>query len=153
MRLIDANLLLYAYDSTSPRYEPVRRWLEEVMTGDEEVGLAIVSLLTFLRIGTNPRCSEPRSHRRKRSGPSPPGWIDRTCPGTATEVHWSVLQDLCRAGRARGPLLMDAHLAALAVEHGAVLCTTDRDLARFPGIRIDDPLPDRLDEIVARRVA
>jgi len=57
-----------------------------------------------------------------------------------TDRHWSVLNELAVAGQARGPLLMDAHLAALAVEHGATLCTTDRDFARFPRLRVHDPL-------------
>jgi hypothetical protein len=57
-----------------------------------------------------------------------------------TERHWLLLTELAAGGQARGPLLMDAHLAALAAEHGATLCTTDRDFTRFPGVRVKDPL-------------
>jgi predicted nucleic acid-binding protein len=57
-----------------------------------------------------------------------------------TERHWSLVEELAVAGQARGPLLMDAHLAALAIEHGATLCTTDRDFARFAGLRLQNPL-------------
>jgi predicted nucleic acid-binding protein len=57
-----------------------------------------------------------------------------------TPRHWSVLNELAVAGQARGPLVMDAHLAAPAVEHGAVVCTTDRDFARFPGVRVSNPI-------------
>lgn len=141
MILIDANLLLYAYDSSSPRHDRAREWLEDVLSGEEEVRFALTSVLAFLRIGTHSAVF--RSPFTAAEAISIVGsWLNQ--PGVAlaqpTDAHWSVLDDLCRAGQARGPILMDAHLAALAVEHGASLCTTDRDFARFPRLRLIDPL-------------
>jgi uncharacterized protein len=139
--LVDANLLLYAYDSTSARHAPARRWLEDVFGGEEAVGFALVSLLAFLRISTNAAV-----FRRPLSAGDAIGlvtsWLDVPVVGVAepTNRHWSVLADLARTGQARGPLLMDAHVAALAIEHGATLCTSDRDFARFPKLRFADPL-------------
>ena len=69
-------------------------------------------------------------------------WLSRPNVGLVqpTRRHLEVLGEMARAGKARGPLLTDAHLAALAVEHGATLCTSDRDFTRFPGLRLEDPL-------------
>ncbi|MBI3695195.1 MAG: PIN domain-containing protein [Acidobacteria bacterium] len=93
-----------------------------------------------LRIGTNPRTQRalPLSAAVSAIG----GWFAQPLvsvlqPG---ERHWSILNSLLTSGQARGPLLMDAHLAALAIEHGATLCTHDKDFARFPGLRTFDPL-------------
>jgi toxin-antitoxin system PIN domain toxin len=139
--LIDANLLLYAYDSTSDRHEPARRWLEEVLSGEEAVRFALVSLLAFLRVSTNPAVFR-RPLRAADAVDLVTSWLDVPVCGLAepTDRHWSVLGELARSGQARGPLLMDAHLAALAIEYGATLYTTDRDFARFPRLRLADPL-------------
>jgi predicted nucleic acid-binding protein len=70
------------------------------------------------------------------------GWME--APNVAllspTEQHWAILSDLLPKSQARGPLIMDAHLAALAIEHGATLCTNDRDFLRFPGLKVEFPL-------------
>ena len=143
MILVDANLLLYAYDSSSAQHDRARPWLERALTGTEAVGLALISLLAFLRISTS------RAVFRR---PLPPAdavaivsqWLE--LPGVTvaepTDRHWTLLAELAQRGQARGPLLMDAHLAALAIEHGATLYTTDRDFARFPGLRARDPLSE-----------
>lgn len=143
MILVDANLLLYAYDSRSNRHERARRWLEQVLSGDEPVWFALVSLLAFLRISTSTAV-----FRRPLGAADAIGlvtaWLELPVVGVAepTERHWSLLESLARSGQARGPLLMDAHLAALAIEHGSMLCTTDRDFARFPKLRFADPIAD-----------
>jgi toxin-antitoxin system PIN domain toxin len=141
MILIDANLLLYASDTASVHHHAARRWLETTLSEPEPVGLAWVVLLAFLRVGTNSRL--------RRDALSLPeaaaivaGWLERPMvvllnPG---ERHWEILRDLMTKGQAYGSLIMDAHLAALAIEHGATLATTDRDFTRFPGLRILDPL-------------
>jgi toxin-antitoxin system PIN domain toxin len=139
--LVDANLLLYAYDSSSARHRPARRWLEGVLSGEEPVRFALASLLAFLRISTNAAVfRRPLSARDAIALVT--AWLDVPVAGIAepTDRNWSVLEDLACSGQARGPLLMDAHLAALAIEHGATLCTTDRDFARFPKLRFRDPL-------------
>jgi uncharacterized protein len=139
--LVDANLLLYAYDSSSKRHEPARRWFEEALSGGETVRFALVTLLAFLRISTNPAVFRHPLSTSDAIG-FVTSWLDMPSCGVAdpTDRHWSVLEDLTRAGQARGALLMDAHVAALTIEHGATLFTTDRDFARFPKLHFADPL-------------
>lgn len=142
MILVDANLLLYAYDASSPQHEPARRWLENVMSGEEEIGFPLVALLAFVRIATNP--SAFRRPMSARDAITIVASLLETGARIAepTDRHWEILGELARSGRARGPLMMDAHVAALATEHGATLCSTDRDFARFPRLRLHDPLTD-----------
>lgn len=141
MILLDANVLLYAYDSESPRHDAARRWVEATLSGDEPVGFPLVTLVAFLRIATNPAV-----YRRPLAPADAVGiviaWLARPNVSVATpsERHWAVLADTLEKGQARGPLVVDAHLAALAIEHGATLASTDRDFARFPGLRFRDPL-------------
>jgi hypothetical protein len=139
--LVDANLLLYAYDASSEHHARARAWLEEVLSGSDPVGFAWVTLLAFLRIATNPRAlARPLSLGEAAAIVS--SWLGQPCvsllqPG---ERHWEILSGLLEPAQARGPLVMDAHLAALAMEHGAVLASNDRDFARFDGLRIVNPL-------------
>ena len=141
MILVDTNILLYAHDSSNPRFDAARSWFEQAVDGDEEVGFALVSLLVFLRIITSPTLFE----RPMTAHEAIEVVADLTArPGVVlaqpTERHWEVLDGLARSGRAKGPLVMDAHLAALAIEHGATLCSTDRDFTRFSRLRFRDPL-------------
>ena len=143
MIVVDANVLLYAHDSEGPHYQRARAWLEDVMNGEEEVGLALATVLAFLRIGTHPALF-PNPLTSDEALSIVTTWL--ALPSVRlvqpTELHWSTLEEMCRVGQARGSLLMDAHLAALALEHGAALCTTDRDFARFPRLKIRNPLAD-----------
>jgi uncharacterized protein len=139
--LVDANLLLYAYDASAENQRIAQEWLESVFEGSEPIGLAWVTLLAFLRIGTNPRAFvHPFSIGEAVGVVS--DWISQpqavlVNPG---ERHWEILRDLIPASQARGPLVMDAHLAAMAIENGATLCTSDRDFARFRGLKVEYPL-------------
>jgi hypothetical protein len=139
--LIDANLLLYAYHPASAHHQRSRTWLEKVLSGGEPVRLAWATVLAFIRISTSPRVFEaPLTVDEAAAVVS--AWFTRPCvailePG---ERHWEVLRSLLSAGQVLGPLVMDAHLAALALEHGATLHTNDRDFARFPGLRVSSPL-------------
>lgn len=141
MILIDSNLLLYAYHASSEQYEHSRRWLEEVFDGPEPVGLPWATILAFLRLSTNPRIfGQPLSITEAVAIVTE--WMTRPAvtivhPG---ENHWEVLSALLPGSQVRAALVMDAHLAALAIEHGATLCTTDRDFARFPKLRTLNPL-------------
>ena len=141
MILVDANLLLYACNQADARHANARAWLERVLAGPEEVRLAWVTILAFLRIGTNPRAfEEPLSIPEAVSHIS--AWLDQSVvsliePG---ERHWTVLSGLLPSAQAKANLVMDAHLAALAIENGATLCTTDRDFTRFLGLRLRYPL-------------
>jgi uncharacterized protein len=141
MILVDANLLLYAHDAGSAHHSAARNWLENTLSGDEQVGLAWAAVLAFLRVGTNTRL--------RRDAPTldeaiaiVAGWFE--CPTVTLlnpgERHWEILREMMTKGQARGPLVTDAHLAALAIEHGAALATTDRDFARFPGLKFFNPL-------------
>ena len=141
MILIDANLPIYAYDASDERHERAKRWFTSTLNGDEVIGFALVTLLAFVRIATNPGIHQhplPTVDALAAVG----SWLARSNVAmvTPTDRHWAVLAETAREGQARGPLLMDAHLAALAIEHGAVLATTDRDFARFKRLRTIDPL-------------
>lgn len=144
MILIDANLLLYAYHPRAEQHESSRAWLEATFAGSDRVGVAWLTLWAFLRVSTNPRVFErPLTMAEAESVVS--SWLDRPAveivePG---ERHWSILRELLRSGQARGPLVMDAALAALAIEHGATLHTTDRDFARYRGLKWTNPLDAR----------
>jgi len=138
--LIDANLLLYAYDSASAQHQPARRWLEAAFSGPHPVRMAWVTVLAFLRIATNPRLSRVIALSEAISIVD--DWFAQ--PNFALlppgDRHWSILASLLSEAQARGPLAMDAHLAALAIEHGATLCSADRDFSRFPGLKYENPL-------------
>ena len=141
MILIDANLLLYAYHPKAEQHDKSRRWLEAVLSGTDVVGFAWLTLWAFVRISTNPRVFDnPLSASEAADAVS--SWLDQPVstilqPG---DRHWDILRAVARDGQAVGPLFMDAVLAAIAMEHGATLCTTDRDFARFPGLKWKNPL-------------
>jgi len=140
--LVDANLLLYAYDSRSPRHADARTWLEAALSARQPVRFPLVTLLAFVRMGSHPRVfTEPLDPEEALAFVS--SWLARPDAGIAepTDRHWQVFGRMLRDGQAAGAKVTDAHLAALAVEHGGVLCTTDRDFGRFPGLRFLDPLP------------
>ncbi|HEV8232490.1 MAG TPA: type II toxin-antitoxin system VapC family toxin [Thermoanaerobaculia bacterium] len=141
MILVDANLLFYAYNRSSDHHEAAREWLETTISRGERIGFSWTVLLAFLRLATTPRVfPEPLSTTETSAIVS--DWLAR--PNVAvvhpTERHWEILSSLLAVTRTRGKDVTDAHLAALAVEHGATFCTTDRDFARFPGLRTLDPL-------------
>jgi hypothetical protein len=138
--VIDANVLLYAYDSADPRHPQAARWLEAAIGGTEAVGLGLTTVLAFIRIATDPRVyalpiDAALAIELVES------WLRRTNVHLIgpTDAHWRTLADLAVDGQARGPVLMDAHLAALVLEHGATLASVDRDFSRFPGVRTIDP--------------
>jgi toxin-antitoxin system PIN domain toxin len=139
--LVDANLLLYAYDPRAAEHAVARKWLEGTLRGQALVRFAWVTVWAFLRISTNPRVYEhPLSLAEAVAHVT--AWLAQPSAGIVDpgERHWTILQEMTHAGQTPGPLLMDAALAAIAIEHGATLCTTDRDFARFPGLRWFNPL-------------
>ena len=144
MILIDANLLLFAYNPEDARHEASRLWLEAVLAGTPLVRFSWLTLWAFLRITTNPRVfKQPLSIAEAERHIS--SWLAQPSAGILEpgERHWDILQQLMRDGQASGPLVMDAALAAIAIEHGATLCTTDRDFARFGGLVWTDPIAPR----------
>jgi hypothetical protein len=141
VRLVDANLLLYATDTRSPRHDAARRWLERQLSGDETFAFAWVALLAFLRLSTSPRIFDnPLAPERALDVID--RWLAQPCavilhPG---DRHAGLLRELLRPLGTAANLVNDAHLAALAVEHNAELCSCDGDFARFSGLRWSNPL-------------
>ena len=141
MILVDANLLLYAEDQLSPHHGAARAWWDAELSGSSPVCLCWTVLGAFIRIGTNPRVFEhPLSLDQAISRIQ--SWTDQPCTRIVgpTERHWIVFQKMLREGQAVANLVTDAHLAALAVEHGCELISTDSDFSRFSGIRWRNPL-------------
>jgi toxin-antitoxin system PIN domain toxin len=140
MILLDANILLYAYNSSFERHESARSWLETTLTQQEPIRLSWLGILAFVRIATNPRAFEqPLSTDEACSAVS--SWL--SWPSVAIlepgEKHWEILQAILETHQLRGPIVTDAHIAALAIEHGARLCTSDGDFARFEGLKLMNP--------------
>ena len=141
MRLVDANLLLYAHVASFPRHVPARDWLDRTLNGAAPVGMPWASLLAFVRIVSNPRVfAEPEPIAEAWTQVEE--WLGCSAvwvPGP-TDRHQAALAPLLTMAGMKPNLVPDAHLAALAIEHGLVLCTTDADFARFPGLRWENPL-------------
>jgi len=141
MILIDANLLLYAYNASASQHDKSRVWLEEVLSGSQLVRVAWLSIWAFLRISTHPRVFErPLSVAEAESIVS--AWLQQPIAAVLDpgERYWQIFRGVMRDGQVAGPLVMDAALAALAIEHGATLYSTDRDFLRFPGLKWKNPL-------------
>jgi len=139
--LVDANILLYAEDRLSPHHAAARAWWDYELSGSSPVCLCWTVLSAFIRIGTNPRVFEhPLSLDQALARIQ--SWMDQPCSRivSPTARHWAVFQKMLRDGQAVANLVTDAHLAALAVEHGCELISTDSDFSRFPDIRWRNPL-------------
>lgn len=141
MILVDANILLYAEDASSHHHVRAREWWDTQLSGTLPVCLCWPVLNAYLRIGTNPRVFESplsmaQAVERVQS------WLDQPCTRLIdpTERHWLVFQQLLISGQAVANLVADAHLAALAMEHGCELNSTDADFARFPKLKWKNPL-------------
>jgi toxin-antitoxin system PIN domain toxin len=141
MIVLDANLLIYAYDSGATQHARARTWAEKVLSGTELVGLPWQSILAFLRFMTNLRLPGSRFSIQQASEVVD-GWLGRSnvrvlIPG---DQHWPILRGVLLEGQASGVLVNDAAIVALTIEYGGVLHTADRDFARFPGLRWVNPL-------------
>lgn len=140
MILVDANLLVYATVQQMPQHEKARVWLSQWLSGRTQVGLPWASLLAYVRIVSNPRVfSKPVTISEawglvKAWISQPPAWI----PGP-TDRHERTLEEMLR-GISSSYQVPDAHLAALAVEHGLEMARADRGFARFPRLRLSNPL-------------
>ena len=139
MILLDANLLIYASAPETAQHDAAKAWLDERLNGSARVGLPWPSLLAFMRIVANPRLFENASLSQARSQVQ--AWLQ--VPGTwvpgPTEEHARILEELL-GNENNHRLFPDAHLAALALEHGLVLCSSDGDFARFTQLRWENPL-------------
>jgi toxin-antitoxin system PIN domain toxin len=138
--LLDANVLLYAVDRSSPFHDTAAEWLTDQLNGPRRVGIPWQSLVAFLRISTHPRAS---------ASPLQPddalGYVDDWLAADVAWVpvpgprHGVLLAELIRRHQLRGNLISDAHLAALAMEHGLTLVSADSDFARFTGLGWTNP--------------
>ena len=141
MILPDVNVLVYAHREDAGQHVEYRKWLESVLAGPSAFGVSDIVLSGFLRVVTHPRVFEK---------PTPLGvaiaFVETlqshvlAVPVNPGPRHWELFLSLCRDVEARGNLVPDAFLAALAIEHGCEWITTDRDFARFPGLRWRYPL-------------
>lgn len=141
MILPDVNVLVYAFREDSPNHSAYREWLEDTLAAPGAFGVSDVVLSGVLRVLTHPRVFNP---------PTPPvaalAYVDavrsqpNAVPIGAGDRHWEIFAELCRGANAKGNLVADAYLAALAIEHGCEWITTDRDFARFKGLRWRHPL-------------
>ena len=141
MILVDANLLVYAYTGSVPQHERARPWLDEQLNGTAAVGLAWSSLLAFVRLVSNPRIFE-QPVSVTTAWQQVEAWLQRepVWIPLPTDRHAEVLGPVMQFAEGRANLVPDAHLAALAIEHGLTLCSADRDFARFPSLVWHDPL-------------
>jgi len=141
MVLFDVNILLYAFRADAPEHSVYKRWLEEILRSETVCGVSDLVLAAVVRIATHPRIG-----RRPATPTEALEFVEslRNHPGCASvspgQRHWQIFAQLCRATGARGPLVTDAYFAALAIESGAEWITTDRDYARFSGLRWRHPL-------------
>ena len=141
MTALDANVLLYAYNADAPQHSAIVRWLKDLLASKEVIALPWVTIWAFVRICTNPRIWE-----RPRSAEEAFGIVDEWIgqPGVvllqAGPRHRELLGSLVSEHQAAGPLVTDAVLAALAIENGAALASTDQDFSRFKGLRWINPL-------------
>lgn len=143
MKLADVNLLLYAADETAKLHEPALAWVEATLSGTETMAFAWVALLGFVRLSTNPHSvASPWSVEQALDVVD--AWLAQPVATIVqpTHRHAAVLRDLLTPLGAGGNLTTDAHLAALAIEHGATLYSSDNDFSRFSGLRWIDPLRD-----------
>ncbi len=141
MILVDANLLIYAVNPNAPQHLAARQWLEEVLSGSIWVGLPWICLIAFVRITTrtgvfaNPLKVEAALEYVDAWLKQP--FVQPISPGNG---HWPILRNLLHSSGAAGNLTTDAHIAAMALERGAAICSADYDFRRFPGVEHVNPL-------------
>lgn len=140
MILVDANILIYAIDEDAPQHRPAREWLEEAFGGTEPVGLPWIVLLAFVRLVTRQAIV-----RHPLSAEAALAYVDEWLSLPAVQPvspgpgHWAVLRTLLASTGTAGNLTTDAHIAALALELAAPICTADRDFLRFAGVKVVGP--------------
>jgi len=137
----DANLLLYAEDSLSKHHEQARAWWDNVLSGSDPVFLCWPVVNAYIRIATNARLHQ-RPLTSDEAMTRAQSWFEQPCVRVVapSENHWALFQKQIRDSGAVGSLVPDAHLAALAIEHGSTLFSADKDFAKFPDLRWINPL-------------
>ncbi len=141
MKIVDLNLLLYATNADAPQHEQARRWWESALNGDEQVGVTWPVLLGFLRLTTRAGVL-PKPLKPLQAIETIDTWLAHPIttvvhPG---DEHWTILRALLAESGAAGNLTTDAHLAAVTIEYGATLYTTDSDFSHFAALRTANPI-------------
>lgn len=141
MKVVDLNLLIYASNADAPQHTRARRWWEIALSGDEQIGLAWPVVLGYLRLTTRAGIL-PRPLTARQALETVEVWVTHPLvsmlhPG---ERHWSTLRQLLESSGVAGNLTTDAHLAALTVEYGATLYSTDTDFGRFSSLKVVNPV-------------
>lgn len=141
MTLLDANILIYAYNADAPEHPQMRQWLSDLFSDSARIGISWLVLWAFIRVATNPRLSPT---------PKPPAEVFRIVRTLLSQSqvmimepgprHAEILEQLVIDHKVSGSMFTDAALAALAIEHGATLASTDRDFSRFANLRWLNPL-------------
>lgn len=139
--ILDANLLLYARNTADPRHEHAVQVVQDALNGPRRVGLPWQTLTAFLRVATHPRVF-PRPLTAATATEQVRDWLAAPAAWVPvpTDRHGEILLRLLQDLRLTGALISDAHLAALALEHGVAVWSTDSDFARFPDLTWHDPL-------------
>lgn len=140
MMIVDANVLIYAVNEDAPHHRVARKWLDDALAGTEPVGLSWTVLLAFLRLTTRPGLF-PRPLTVEEAAGVVESWLERSAAVTVepTPRHLSILRGLLGGLGTGANLVGDAHLAALALEHGAEIVSYDADFGRFEGVRSRRP--------------
>ena len=136
----DVNVLVYAFRPDASHHAVSKSWLEKVVHGDARFGISRLALSAVVRLTTNPRAFPQASSLEDAFGYCEDILGQPHCsivePG---ERHWGIFRELCVKTETRGPRVSDVWYAALAIEHGCTFITFDRDYARFPGLRWEEP--------------
>jgi len=141
MILVDTNILLYAEDKLSPYHEEARLWWDTQLSGESLVCLCWPVIIAFIRLSTNRRVFR-HPLIIKQAVQRVESWMNQPCIRIIfpTESHWQIVKSMLQEGQATANLVPDGHLAALAVEHGCELNSTDSDFSRFPKLKWKNPL-------------
>lgn len=141
MRLVDANILVYAFTTSFAHHERARAWLDEQLSAAIPLGLPWPSLLAFVRLTTNQRLFE-RPVSVAAAWRQVEDWLgcEAVWVPSPTPRHGAILARLLGATGVRAEHVPDAHLAALALEHGLAVVSADTDFSRFPGVRLENPV-------------
>lgn len=141
MKLIDLNILLYVYNVDDILHPRIKEWWERLVNSDERIGFAWITISGFIRISTNPRVMpQPLSADRAMEIVESFLRLQNIRIVSETDEHWGTLQSLITEAGTAGNLVTDAHLAAIAIEHGATLVSCDKDFSKFSGLRWENPL-------------
>lgn len=138
MKIPDVNVLLYAQDRNAPRHDVAKTWLEGALSASEPIGFAWLALIGFIRIATNP-VVYPHPLTAEQALDVVDGWLAQpyVIVANPTAEHPRILRDLLQPAGTAGNLTNDAHLAAVAIGHGATLTSFDGDFHRFPGLKLE----------------